>query len=566
MKILFITNSHNGLSQRAFVELRRRGHDVTLEFALNEDVMREAVALAEPDLILCPILTKRIPQDIWSAQVCLVVHPGIRGDRGASSLDWAILDGREEWGVTILQAVDEMDAGDIWAWETCPIRACSKSSLYRVELTEAAMRAMIRAVEKFQRGEAPAPLDYSNPEITGRPRPIRKLRDSTVDWNAPTTEVLRSLWASDSRPGAPDELFGQRVLMSGIHPEDQLRGQPGQIVATRSGAICRATGDGAVWITKLQRQPSGTQHHFKRAAAELLVEHLSDVPEVPIGLEEAAARPGTFSELRYEELDGVGYLQFDFHGGAMNTSQCERLRSAICHACARPTRVLTLMGGTDFWSNGIHLLDIEAAASPADESWRNINALNDVIREILDIDDRLVVAAMHGNAGAGGVILGLAADRVWAREGVVLNPHYKGMGGLYGSEYWTYLLPRRVGEARAQALVAELLPVSAHEALDMHLVDAVFPGVLEQFRDQVRLAATTLANNPEYDSLLADKLARRARDEQTKSLAAYREEELEHMRRNFYGEDPSYHRARQAFVCQTKPAHTPPHLARHRRR
>jgi putative two-component system hydrogenase maturation factor HypX/HoxX len=566
MKILFLTNSHNGLSQRTFVELRRRGHDVTLEFALSEDIMREAVSLAKPDLIICPILTKRIPADIWSRHICMIVHPGIRGDRGASSLDWAILEGHREWGVTILQASDEMDAGDIWAWATCPIRACSKSSLYRIELTEAAITAIVEAVDKFERGESPTPLDYSDPEITGRLRPTRKLCESTVDWNASTAMVLRSLWASDSRPGTPDEICGQRVLMSGIHPEDQLRGRPGEIIATRHGAICRATGDGAVWITKLQQRGGAQQRQGKRAAAELLAEHLVGVPEVPIGLEEAAARPRTFAELRYEERDSVGYLQFDFHGGAMNTAQCRRLEAAIRHARARPTRVLTLLGGTDFWCNGIHLLDIEAAASPADESWQNINAINDVIREILDIDDRLVVSAMHGSAGAGGVILALAADRVWARAGVVLNPHYQGMGGLYGSEYWTYLLPRRVGIARAHALVTQLLPLSARDALDMHLIDEVFPEMLDAFQDRVRAAATSLARIPEYNAMLGAKRQRRARDERTKSLNAYREEELEHMRRNFYGEDPSYHLARRAFVYQTKPPATPRHLARHRTR
>ena len=65
-------------------------------------------------------------------------------------------------------------------------------------------------------------------------------------------------------------------------------------------------------------------------------------------------------------------------------------------------------------------------------------------RTATTLDDKLVVAALQGNAGAGGVILALAADQVWARPGVVLNPHYQGMSGLYGSEYWTYLLPKRV--------------------------------------------------------------------------------------------------------------------------
>ena len=60
-------------------------------------------------------------------------------------------------------------------------------------------------------------------------------------------------------------------------------------------------------------------------------------------------------------------------------------------------------------------------------------------------DTHLTVAALQGNAAAGGVFLALAADRVLARSGIVLNPHYRNMGNLYGSEYWTYLLPRRVG-------------------------------------------------------------------------------------------------------------------------
>ena len=67
------------------------------------------------------------------------------------------------------------------------------------------------------------------------------------------------------------------------------------------------------------------------------------------------------------------------------------------------------------------------------------------MRDIIETPSHLVIAALRGNAGAGGAMMALASDRVFAREGVVLNPHYRGMGGLFGSEYWTYTLPRRVG-------------------------------------------------------------------------------------------------------------------------
>ncbi len=48
--------------------------------------------------------------------------------------------------------------------------------------------------------------------------------------------------------------------------------------------------------------------------------------------------------------------------------QCERLTAAYRAACRRPTRVIVLAGGHDFWSNGIHLNVIEASAQPAEES------------------------------------------------------------------------------------------------------------------------------------------------------------------------------------------------------
>ena len=120
----------------------------------------------------------------------------------------------------------------------------------------------------------------------------------------------------------------------------------------------------------------------------------------------------TFREIVYAEEGQVGYLSFDFYNGAMSTAQCYRLRDAFLHARSRPTRVIALLGGPDFWSNGIHLNAIEASADPAEESWRNINAIDDLILEMLNTMSHLVIAGLRGNAGAGGAMLALAADRV----------------------------------------------------------------------------------------------------------------------------------------------------------
>jgi putative two-component system protein, hydrogenase maturation factor HypX/HoxX len=108
----------------------------------------------------------------------------------------------------------------------------------------------------------------------------------------------------------------------------------------------------------------------------------ANLPWSPLPIRAADYR--IFQEIRYEEEQGVGRLFFDFYNGAMSTDQCYRLRDAFLFARSQPTRVIELRGGVDIFSNGIHLNVIEAAAEPASESWRNINAIDDLVLEILN--------------------------------------------------------------------------------------------------------------------------------------------------------------------------------------
>jgi putative two-component system hydrogenase maturation factor HypX/HoxX len=231
----------------------------------------------------------------------------------------------------------------------------------------------------------------------------------------------------------------------------------------------------------------------------------------------------------------------------MSTEQCDRVRRAYVAARARSTKVICLLGGRDFWSNGIHLNTIEAAEDPALESWHNIVAMDDLVLEILNTPRQLVVAAMRGNAGAGGAILALAADQVFAARGVVLNPHYRTMG-LYGSEYWTYTLPRRVGVDKAEELTTHCQPLGTAEALRIGLLDDAFGNDRAEFEKLVEQRVETLAKRADLDQLLAWKQRLREADEQAKPLAHYRAEELSKMWENFYGADRTYHEARHRFV------------------
>ncbi len=569
MRILLMASAYNSMTQRVHAELADRGHEVSVELALGEEVMRDGVYRYDPDLVIAPMLTTAIPEDIWSAWPCFIVHPGPRGDRGPSSLDWAIMNGAGRWGVTVLQANAEMDAGDIWASMEFAMPGDSKSSVYRTEVADAAVEAVLLAVARFASGRyRPEPLDYRRPGVWGRLRPPCRQADRAIDWQAePTGSVLARLRAADSSPGVLDVIGGAEYYLAGGYPDDDLRGEPGMILARRDGAICRATTDGAVWIPQLRARPApGGPKTFKLPATLALRRSpggcLNGVPEVLAPLTPPPGRR-TYQQISYRESGAVGYLEFAFPGGAMSTTQCRRLLAAYRHGQSRPVKVIVLGGPRDFFGNGIHLNVIQAADDPAAESWRNINAIDDLVHAILTNTGQLTVAALAGNAAAGGLMLALAADQVWCRSGAVLNPHYKLMG-LHGSEYWTYTLPRRVGAAEAARLTQACLPVRPASALRSGLVDQVITGDAPGFRAEVAALAEQLARGCDYPARLAAKARQLAAAEKQRPLASYRAAELAVMSRNFSGPGEPYHSLRRAFVYQDKPAHTPPHLARHR--
>ncbi|MEX3010555.1 hydrogenase maturation protein [Hoeflea sp. TYP-13] len=552
MRVLLLCHSFNSLSQRLHAELRAAGYDVSVELDINDAVAQEAVRLHEPDVIVAPFLKRAIPQSVWQDHICLIVHPGPVGDSGPSSLDWAVAEGRKTWGVTVLQAEEELDAGPVWAHRKFPMRKAPKSSLYRHEVTEAAVEAVFEALGKIGKGDKQpiSPDAFDGVERVWRN--AMRQSDRKINWSQDEADtVVCKINAADGMPGVLDELFGEPVYLFNARPAPGLNGaQPGQVVAKSGKAIAQATCDGAVWIGHVRvNHPEA----IKLPATHVFATQSGSLPE----------RSG-YREISYVERGPVGFLNFAFYNGAMGTGDCEELLAAYRNAIARPTKVLVLMGGPDHWSNGLNLNLIEDAESPADESWRNINAMDDLTEAVIRTTDKFVISAICGNAGAGGVFLARAADEVWLRAGAILNPHYKDMGNLYGSEYWTYLLPMHVGAERAEKIAAARLPMGAEEARALGLADLVLNVGRGGFDAEVERLAGAAASDAALDGRLKAKAERRNRDEAVKPLSAYRTDELSRMKRNFYGFDPSYHVARYNFVRKVPKSRTPLTLARHR--
>jgi putative two-component system hydrogenase maturation factor HypX/HoxX len=554
MQILFLVSAHNSLSQRAWIALTDLGHEVAVAVVDSAAAMETAVRVHSPDLIVCPFLKTLIPESIWRRHRCLIVHPGPRGDRGPSSLDWAIELDKPDWGVTVLEANADFDAGEVWATSKFAMRRAAKSSVYRHEVRRAAIEAVLDAIDRLVLvGAAPSARTGVASVAPGPCLPLMAQEVRGIDWRSDLTErVLRKVRAGDGHPGVLDAIEGIPFHLFGAHPELALRGRPGELVGQRNGAICRATLDGAVWITHLKQPDTPANRHFKLPATRALALAGIDVkaPEVEIALDAHLPEDHTYREIAYHEHAGVGYLRFAFYNGAMSTDQCGRLREAFAHARAqRHTRVIVLLGGDDYFSNGIHLNEIEAAEDSAQESWRNLQAIDDLVKDIIQTDSHLVVSALAGDAAAGGVPLALAADYVLAHQHTVLNPYYQHMGRLYGSEYWTYLLPRRVGQATTARLTGPpFQPVGSREAVNIGLLDAAFDTNLEDFWTQTTRFAERIAYDGLHQIRLQDKRRRRAIDERAKPLDAYRQEELARCQECFFGPDPAYHHARTSFV------------------
>lgn len=582
MRILLISSAFSGLTQRFYTELEDAGYIVSVELHQgDQSYLLDGVLLFKPDLIVCPFLTHRLSKDVYENYKCLIVHPGIKGDRGASSLDWAIQNGELEWGVSLLEAAEEMDAGAIWASKNFPMREATKSSIFYREVTQAAVDCLWEALAYFDAPDfKPEIQDYTKPDYKGKLLPSMKQVDRAINWKKhKTDEILRRINAADGSPGVLDEIYGMPVFMFNAHKETRLTGKPGEIIAMANHAICRATVDGAIWIGHLKQKVEVASKSIKLPATFVLKNLLPKssldafsfknfliktikVIEIDYTI---PARQLPCQEVWYEQDGDVAYLYSFFHNGGMSTQQCQILLSVYRHVATLPVKIIVLMGGEECWSNGIHLNHIEVAASPADESWLNINAIDDLIYQIITTLDKVTISAVTGNAGAGGTIMALATDRVFIREGVILNPHYKNMGELYGSEYWTYLLPKRVGQEMATLLTEQRLPISAKKAWHLGLCDKVLDKNHTLFTAQVKHLAKAISNDSEtMQKCLYEKAKTRCYDESAKALATYRKFELTQMYANFYGNE-DYHVARKRFVYKINDGReTPENIAIHR--
>ncbi len=225
----------------------------------------------DPELIVVAAYGRILPDDILSLppKGCINVHSSLLPRyRGSAPINWAILNGDSESGVTIMDVVHELDAGDILAQASTPIGPTETAEDLHDRLAQLGALLLTETVQKIQDGTVTrTPQD---PElITYAPMLSRAL--SPVDWSRGATEIFNQLRGLYPWPGASTDIFtGEPVKLWGAQViETHSDAGPGAIRKANAQGIDVVCGDGQT-LRILELQAPGGK---RMSAADYLRGH-----------------------------------------------------------------------------------------------------------------------------------------------------------------------------------------------------------------------------------------------------------------------------------------------------
>jgi methionyl-tRNA formyltransferase len=232
----------------------------------DPELMGRLQALA-PELMIVVAYGKILPREMLAlpSMGALNVHASLLPRyRGAAPINWALIRGEKETGVTIQWLRYEVDSGPIFLQERVPIAVEDNYGTLYDRLAERGAALLVQSLERLRRGEAvQQPQDVA--AVTLAPPLTREMR--RVRWDLAATEAAGWIRGLDPRPGAFTlwqgrvlKLFGARVKKS-----HGSLGSPGTVLRLTSQGLEIACGRGCVTVEALQ-----LAGHKRLLAAEFL--------------------------------------------------------------------------------------------------------------------------------------------------------------------------------------------------------------------------------------------------------------------------------------------------------
>ncbi len=187
--------------------------------------------------------------------------------RGAAPVHWAILNGDQETGVTVIHMTPQLDGGPILAVRKTPIGPDETMPELESRLSKLGVEAVLEAIAKLQGWDRSSPLGMPQDPKLATKAPRLAKQDGAVDWSRSAEQIRNQVRALTPWPGTftnwhrsagePLRLILLQVRSDG-HPQQRVggvRSEPGKVAVSDGKQLVVATGDGIVSIEKLQ--PAG---------------------------------------------------------------------------------------------------------------------------------------------------------------------------------------------------------------------------------------------------------------------------------------------------------------------
>lgn len=221
----------------------------TLRDGQAESILR-AIA---PDLIAVVAYGRILPPAILDIPPlgCVNIHASLLPRlRGSAPVQWAVLNGETETGVTSMYMAPEMDAGDIIFTRKTPIGEEETAGELYMRLAEMGAGLLVETLQAIEEGRAPrTPQDHS---LATYAPPIRK-EQAPIDWSRSAREISCHVRGLNPWPVATAELFGTLLKIYAVKPEPgPVTAEPGTVLAANDEGIRVACGDGAVRVLEVQ--------------------------------------------------------------------------------------------------------------------------------------------------------------------------------------------------------------------------------------------------------------------------------------------------------------------------
>jgi len=218
---------------------------------------KELFASHHADLGVVVAYGKILPQEFLDAprHGCVNVHFSLLPKyRGAAPVNWAIVNGEEESGVTTMRIVQELDAGPVLLQRATRIEPDEAAPRLLSRLADIGADLISETVRNLDQIEPKPQLDA---EATFAP--ILKRADGVVDWSMDAYAIARRVRGFQPWPNAHTTFRQERLIIWAAEPEwiEQLRFSPGQVIEAVRDRFIVACGDGtALRLMEVQLQNS----------------------------------------------------------------------------------------------------------------------------------------------------------------------------------------------------------------------------------------------------------------------------------------------------------------------